>query len=79
MPLQFSETSFYDGVIRYEDALNGMELTVSFDYLTSEKERKNLFACFDVVADDDNIFVGDSYVRWLSNKGFFYGARGNDM
>ena len=79
MPLQFSETSFYDGVIRYEDALNGMELTVSFDYLTSEKERKNLFACFDVVADDDNIFVGDSYVRWLSNQGFFYGARGNDM
>ena len=79
MPLQFSETSFYDGVIRYEDALNGMELTVSFDYLTSEKERKNLFACFDVVADDDNVFVGDSYVRWLSNQGFFYGARGNDM
>ncbi len=79
MPLQFAETSFYDGVIRYEDAINGMEMTVSFDYLTSEKERKNLFACFNVVADDDNIFVGDSYVRWLSNQGFFYGARGKDM
>lgn len=79
MPLQFTETSFYDGVIRYEDALNGMEMAVSFDYLTSETERKNLFACFNVVADDDNIFVGDSYVRWLSNQGFFYGARGKDM
>lgn len=79
MPLQFEETSFYDGIIRYKDGLNGMEMSVSFDYLTSEKERKNLFACFDVIADDEDIFVGDSYVRWLSNQGFFYGARGNDM
>lgn len=79
MPLQFTEASFYDGVIRYTDELNGMELTVSFDYLTSEKERKNLFACFDVIADDEDIFIGDSYVRWLSNSGFFYGARGSEM
>lgn len=79
MPLQFVETSFYDGVVRYRDELNGMEMSVSFDYLTSEKERKNLFACFDVIADDEDIFIGDSYVRWLSNSGFFYGARGSEM
>ena len=79
MPLQFVESSFYDGVVRYRDELNGMEMSVSFDYLTSEKERKNLFACFDVIADDEDIFIGDSYVRWLSNSGFFYGARGSEM
>ena len=79
MPLQFVETSFYDGVVRYRDELNGMEMSVSFDYLTSDKERKNLFACFDVIADDEDIFIGDSYVRWLSNSGFFYGARGSEM
>ena len=79
MPLQFVETSFYDGVVRYRDELNGMEMSVSFDYLTSDKERKNLFACFDVIAADEDIFIGDSYVRWLSNSGFFYGARGSEM
>lgn len=79
MPLQFVQTSFYDGIIRYKDGLNGMEMTVSFKPLGSDKERKNLFACFDVVADDEDIFVGDSYIRWLSNSGFFYGARGSDM
>ena len=79
MPLQFVETSFYDGVVRYRDELNGMEMSVSFDYLTSDKERKNLFACFDVIAADEDIFIGDSYVRWLSNSGFFYGARGSNM
>ena len=79
MPLQFVETSFYDGIVRYRDELNGMEMSVSFDYLTSEKERKNLFACFDVIADDEDIFIGDSYVRWVSNSGFFYGARGSEM
>lgn len=79
MPLQFTQTSFYDGVIRYKDGLNGMEMTVTFEYLTTKKERRNLFACFDVIADDDDIRIGDSYVSWLSNSGFFYGARGNDM
>lgn len=79
MPLQFVETSFYDGIVRYRDELNGMEMSVSFDYLTSDKERKNLFACFDVIADDEDIFIGDSYVRWVSNSGFFYGARGSEM
>ena len=79
MPLQFVETSFYEGVVRYRDELNGMEMTVSFDYLASDKERKNLFACFDVIAADEDIFIGDSYVRWLSNSGFFYGARGSEM
>lgn len=79
MPLQFTETSFYDGVIRYTDGLNGMEMTVSFEYLTSDNERKNIFACFDVTADDEDIYIGDSYVRWLSNDGFFYGARGSEM
>ena len=79
MPLQFVETSFYDGIVRYRDELNGMEMSVSFDYLTSEKERKNLFACFDVIAADEDIFIGDSYVRWVSNSGFFYGARGSEM
>ena len=79
MPLQFTQTSFYGGVIRYKDGLNGMEMTVTFEYLTTKKERRNLFACFDVIADDDDIRIGDSYVSWLSNSGFFYGARGNDM
>ena len=79
MPLQFTQTSFYDGIIRYKDGLNGMEMTVTFEYLTTKKEHRNLFACFDVIADDDDIRIGDSYVSWLSNSGFFYGARGNDM
>ena len=69
MRLQFTQMSFYDGVIRYKDGLNGMEMTVTFEYLTTKKERRNLFACFDVIADDDDIRIGDSYVSWLSNSG----------
>ncbi|MDD4509624.1 MAG: hypothetical protein PHY23_01705 [Oscillospiraceae bacterium] len=79
LPLQFTEQSFYGGTIIFADSWNGLELSVTFSELSTPEEKTNLFACFDCIADDDDIMMGDSWLRWESNAGFFYGARGADM
>ncbi|MCR4624830.1 MAG: hypothetical protein K5795_02520 [Lachnospiraceae bacterium] len=77
IPLQFSLTGQNGSEYSLHDNFNGMDMRVSFTDITAYTDTGNIFDMFEIVADDGDIKVGNSVVKWHSQDGLFIGAMGD--
>ncbi len=77
LPLQFEELGFYGGVASFEDSSTGIALSVTFEEIHDNSQKEDIFLCFNILAEDGDLTLGENHVSWMNNDGYFYGARGN--
>lgn len=76
VPLQFRRTGNSGDSYYYRDSFNDMEMTVEFVKLTAATDTGDIFDMFEVVADDEDITVGNNIVKWHNQNGLNIGCLG---
>ena len=76
VPLQFRRTGNSGDSYYYRDSFNDMEMTVEFVELTAATDTGDIFDMFEVVADDEDIAVGNNIVKWHNQNGLNIGCLG---
>lgn len=76
VPLQFRRTGNSGDSYYYRDSFNDMEMSVKFVELTAATDTGDIFDMFEVVADDEDIAVGNNIVKWHNQNGLNIGCLG---
>jgi hypothetical protein len=77
VPLQFAAIGQSGTEYNFRDRFNGLDLKVTFTDVTADTDTGNIFDMFNVVADDQNLSIGNNVVKWHSQDGLFIAALGD--
>lgn len=78
MPVQYEEYGTDGDIHLIRDAFTGMEARLSFTEVKDPADYDNLYNMFHVVAEDDDLLLGEDYVKWHNQSGLFLGAVGRE-
>lgn len=79
VPLEFTEIRNEESVIYFKDYIRDHQITLTFSELPNETNVDNIFSIFNVVAEDNAVWLTESTVIWHNGSGVYMGAANNSI